>query len=641
MSRIETDSIILEGIPRTISKERMAMYLYNVMQTIGLTQLNEEESVRYREHVAEQFECGDLEVTVKAYTTTIFVNTPGRQVTGPRAVIGIDRWQQDINIIDANRYFLHQTLSIYVDNNGKDSGPYDRNKRATRINYQLIPSRFEMNIDKLRGQHIIYVIRGTCFGTPQSTSIGDQQRHAIGCSIYNVLPDLYKPYIHWYNQVEPMYHKIPGSNFEKPTFEIMLIIAADSDIPLEDIEKVKAMTWTSTNFQGVRDAIRYYGAGVERAESVGLYKRDISMHSICFEPLLTTRVQWFHNEVFIGDAIKALITDARIAPDNIECVYQIAHKESVGNVNEFKMMYRICVVWKTDKCKGKLPVLVCGRELRKLNTHTYRAFVNQTPEQADLPGREQFRVLSKNIVSWDKIATAKPTMITNQRYQNQELIGVLKGGSNQEAVVFSSEAQNKQRMRNDSIQETSSNVMTTGELTVVSDEVLTRKKREEDQLKQFNDRMQLQADMQRALQTRVDMLESVGQQSINLNAINHSAIVTSVSEYGQEMAKQLQQVQFSLRLLQGRTYAREPLTSAELDMVKYDYTKAGLPEPEYNANLFPEARYSEPTLRVMTLQPVDGIATVADGYRIEEPVVIVVPFLGHIPTHLLLEHYGL
>jgi hypothetical protein len=97
--------------------------------------------------------------------------------------------------------------------------------------------------------------------------------------------------------------------------------------------------------------------------------------------------------------------------------------------------------------------------------------------------------------------------------------------------------------------------------------------------------------------------------------------VTSTSEFGQEVAKQLQQVQYSLRLLQGRMYSSQPLTSAELDMVKYDYTKAGLPEPEYNANLFPEARYREPTLRVMTLQPVDGTATVADGYRIEEPVV--------------------
>jgi hypothetical protein len=419
-----------------------------------------------------------------------------------------------------------------------------------------------------------------------------------------------------------MYHKIPGSNFEKPTFETLLIIAADTDIPLEDTERVKAKTWEKTNFQGVRDAIKYYGAGMERAESVLLYKRDTSMHSICYETLLTTRVQYFHNEVPVETVINALITDARISPDVIECVYQITYKENVGTVNEFNIMYRICVVWKADKCRGTLPVVVFGRELRKLKTYKYRSFVHSTVEQTDLPGRDVFRLLGKHIVPWDKIVTAKPTMITNQRTTNQALIGVLKGGSNQgEEVTFSSEAQNKQRMQMVTRQEAPSNTMPTSELMVTLDEALTRKKREEDQLRQFNDRMQVQADMQRALQTRVDMLESVGQQSIHLNAINHGAIVTSTSEFGQEVAKQLQQVQYSLRLLQGRMYSREPLTSAELDMVKYDYTKAGLPEPEYNANLFPEARYREPTLRVMTLQPVDGTATVADGYRIEEPVV--------------------
>ena len=49
--------------------------------------------------------------------------------------------------------------------------------------------------------------------------------------------------------------------------------------------------------------------------------------------------------------------------------------------------------------------------------------------------------------------------------------------------------------------------------------------RQEGQIKKFNDRIKSQAEMTRAMAMRVEQLEQVGQQSLNLNAINQKAVI--------------------------------------------------------------------------------------------------------------------
>jgi hypothetical protein len=148
------------------------------------------------------------------------------------------------------------------------------------------------------------------------------------------------------------------------------MIAIDPDYALEDIEQINSYIRFKPNFNGRRDTVTHYGAGVERADNIGVYTREISIHSNCV-PLTTTRVECYHIDTTIEDAVMALIIDNKLPADSIEYVYQVIYKETVNyNVNEYRPFYRLCIVWNQVNYGGKLPPTISiGRESRKLDMY--------------------------------------------------------------------------------------------------------------------------------------------------------------------------------------------------------------------------------------------------------------------------------
>ena len=66
------------------------------------------------------------------------------------------------------------------------------------------------------------------------------------------------------------------------------------------------------------------------------------------------------------------------------------------------------------------PPIIWGKELRKIETMRYRVYTQQREEQADLPGRDHFRLISSKIKPWDLMVTTTPTIITNQVHRQTE-----------------------------------------------------------------------------------------------------------------------------------------------------------------------------------------------------------------------------
>ena len=145
-----------------------------------------------------------------------------------------------------------------------------------------------------------------------------------------------------------------------------------------------------------------------------------------------------------------------------------------------------------------------------------------------------------------------------------------------------------------------------------------RKRRQEEQIKKFNDRIKVQIDMSREISARVEQLENVGQQSLNLTVINQKSMIESVANYAVQMSNQVEKLQHRLRLLEGREYMKSPLNSTDIETVEYDYKKVGMTAPEYTSDLIAKVEYEEPVIRAMTLQSTTGKSTLVDGYTIEE-----------------------
>ena len=145
-----------------------------------------------------------------------------------------------------------------------------------------------------------------------------------------------------------------------------------------------------------------------------------------------------------------------------------------------------------------------------------------------------------------------------------------------------------------------------------------RKRRQEEQIKKFNDRIKVQIDMSREISARVEQLENVGQQSLNLTVINQKSMIESVAKYAVKMSNQVETIQHRLRLPEGREYMKSPLNSTDIEAVEYDYKKVGMTVPEYTSDLIAKVEYEEPVIRAMTLQSTTGKSTLVDGYTIEE-----------------------
>ena len=168
-SSIDTDSIIIDGIPRKINEEKIVEYIYNVLEAIGVTSPQGDKEINeYKQFIQELYETGDLEIASRAYTRTIFIRTPTTQHTGPQ-FRKIET--EPTKYIDNNKYFLHQTLALFVNPDGTKQDVYNKEIKPTRLYYQLLPESLLVTGDKLRSNHLVYVIRGTCFGTTQSTEI--------------------------------------------------------------------------------------------------------------------------------------------------------------------------------------------------------------------------------------------------------------------------------------------------------------------------------------------------------------------------------------------------------------------------------------------------------------------------------------
>ena len=130
---------------------------------------------------------------------------------------------------------------------------------------------------------------------------------------------------------------------------------------------------------------------------------------------MNTRVEWFPGDVTIEQAVNTIVTDSKLSPGAIEYTYVIPHKEIVNNLSEYKPCYRICIVWDQKTYEGNPPpVIIYGRELRKIATLRYRVYTHPRAEHADLQGREHFRYINTNRKSWDQMITTTSTTIANQ-----------------------------------------------------------------------------------------------------------------------------------------------------------------------------------------------------------------------------------
>ena len=58
------------------------------------------------------------------------------------------------------------------------------------------------------------------------------------------------------------------------------MIAVDSELEPEQVEQIKNGVRVMIGFTGRRDAVNYYGAGVGKAENVGVNTSDVSLHSL-------------------------------------------------------------------------------------------------------------------------------------------------------------------------------------------------------------------------------------------------------------------------------------------------------------------------------------------------------------------------
>ena len=116
----EVDSIIIEGIPRDIGKANIVDYIYNVLEAIGVEDVQDNKSQEdYKKYINTQYDKGDLELNARPYTYTTYILTPEHHITGISERY-INETQDDIDKRpDSNKYSYIKHLQYMQMDKGK------------------------------------------------------------------------------------------------------------------------------------------------------------------------------------------------------------------------------------------------------------------------------------------------------------------------------------------------------------------------------------------------------------------------------------------------------------------------------------------------------------------------------------------